>query len=92
MSHSVNLKPRLPTRGLSLRAARHTTGRLSPATAPSISQTANRVPVLDFGSPIEARPLITMRSTTSTKALELIEIEADIKVLYSFHQNNDVAR
>ena len=27
MSHSVHLKPRPPTRGLSLRAARHTTGR-----------------------------------------------------------------
>ena len=38
MSHSVHLKPRSPTRGLSLRAARHTTGQpLSPATPPSIS-------------------------------------------------------
>jgi hypothetical protein len=27
VSHSVHLKPRPPTRGLSLRAARHTTGR-----------------------------------------------------------------
>ena len=27
MSHSIHLKPRPPTRGLSLRAARHTTGR-----------------------------------------------------------------
>ncbi len=48
MSHSVHLNAPPPDAGLSLRAARHTTGRpLSPATPPKVSaQTENRVPVL----------------------------------------------
>jgi hypothetical protein len=52
MSHSVHLNAPPPDAGLSLRAARHTTGRpLSPATPPKVSaQTENRVPVLEAAS------------------------------------------
>jgi len=38
VSHSVHLKPRPPTRGLSLRAARHTPGRLTPANSDHLHQ------------------------------------------------------
>jgi hypothetical protein len=48
VSHSVHLKPRPPTRGLSLRAARRTTGRPLAPPHRRVSATANRVPVLEF--------------------------------------------
>jgi hypothetical protein len=63
VSHSVHLKPRPPTRGLSLRAARHTTGRRLAPPHRRVSATANRVPVLDF-----LRYLVVVRSHVARKA------------------------
>jgi hypothetical protein len=63
VSHSVHLKPRPPTRGLSLRAARRTTGRPLAPPHRRVSATPNRVPVLDF-----LRYLVVVRSHVAKKS------------------------
>ena len=64
MSHSVHLKPRPPTRGLSLRAARHTTGRLLAPVKGTGPSGFHRFDRRNFGS--NSRYAVTQTTTRAT--------------------------